>query len=1191
MAINYVVDPRRFYAEGAILDWIRIVRLLEISVAQDFRPTLQLRWMLRGDMGMPTEPFQVWARAKSSQGLQQTLAIQKTALNFFSGYTVISWPSGSMSNVSIDVTSGAPGSVFSFAGGPLLENINSVVQVSASSSTVEIGAPVIDGLLVTPTANVTAVRGIATADLSKAAGWVLLETVGLPVEKADWSGIGKQGEPQGMAGALTDAQTAAVQRLTRGGPPIGWGPLLAAGFPAPLWSAPVYPSLVSEVNKELLSFLKNIVATRPPNQQAATRVNMPVPPPQNSAGQTVSATSSDSKISPFGMTLIAGASDPFLSLVLGFGTAYPSTPGFIAVPPRLDYMITAHWEKGLDGASPPADFAAIVPAPALATPPPIPANMATEIAGLLKPLAPDHEWRCTSRISWDKVPNSQLFRTCSFAAARAGITPATATDAMMDKRTSGGFRPIAINSTDPDKDPAWWRNNAIDRELPIPANPGSRTIKYGVAMQDIYGQWTRWVTADEGMQQPALDRVRVVSAKLTAVPAGSTICPATLEVEFLWDWSVRSPERIQFVGTLYTASKHGSPPPSLAVPSGLPRSVSGPEPIFSVNFGGGNVPSAPGATFAGLDGGGENNVGFGPAQGNEGRRYRMTLPGFSLNFGLSAHIGFALWARAQEHIAPQRTGDWSNEPIVVTASDPRPPVVPLEHVRLGSIPDAAGQSHARLVWGTQPGATGYFVYESDETQILKALALHEPTPDQTLDDRLKIIKDNFAAIPRRAFTRLNSTPFTTTSTDITMPKGSTAIQCYMVIGISAGQVESDWPTDKDKLIAVAAPHIMIPAPPMLEVERFLDTTAAPPVFKARVKIKTRPGPRTKKVELHRVRVDDAAKELDTMGPPIVRVQSSTAGWVVANAVDAHAVNFIDTVQGIDAPSGSWRRVWYRATAWTEQDDTRGGLPGRSPASTAAWVIVPPATGPVITAISASGGPGPADVTLEWTSMAPVKRTSLGPHLIAARASVPGSPASTAPALSVDTALDKLPNVIPAAPASGIWIIGSVAGITTYRAVIRREAIADPLRFVVRITDPIGRTGEALKDIAAGPVDPAPDLADIVLHKVPIPPPGRLILEFVSTVPLVAPADGPYRVRVTAFPTGPIFPPPVPNTVEMIVGSVPVLPLLPFATGLFRQVGSGPKITYVVRSFPDVSKFVIRIIAPDGRFVEETQTVV
>jgi hypothetical protein len=1195
---NYIVDPTRFYAEGAVVDWVALVRRLGIQTdVQNLRPTIELRWMLGADLGMPTEPFRVWTRVHTTQ-IEKPLTIQTMSLMFLLGYSTASWSDGSMSHVSVDVQAPAGGTLASFAGGPLVSNIGTLVTVPAGNTTVQVSAPVIDGLLVSPGVTVTAVRGIETGAFSQAAGWQLIEVVGLPVARADWGGVGRYGDPQGMVGAVVDARAAAEQRLTRGGPPIGWRPLLAAGVPAPPWSAPSFPALVVEVNQELLKLLRNIVASVPPNQQAAQTVTIPVPPPKNSSGDTMTAHSSDAQVAPLATTLMAASSDPFLSLVLGFGTAYPANaddaPGGVS---RRDYMITAHWEKGLDGASPPADFAAIIPAPGPAPPPPPPANMVSERLGMLRPLLSDGNWRASTRISWDRTPDLQLFRIASFAVARAGITPPEPTAALMDKRPSGGFRPIGVNNPVQPPDPESWRLHAVDRELPIPSNPGARAVKYAAAIQDIYGQWTPWTSTDDSMTQLDLEQVRIVSAKLTpAVPGSGSVCPATLEIEFLWDWRVRRPQLIRFAGRLYAAAEHGSPPPSLIVPGGLDRSLGGGGAFLEVTFAG-DTPSAPGATILGLNEGGDQNVPFGVAQGNEARRYRLSLPGFALDFGFSGHIGLALWAQGQERIAPQRTSAWSDNPAVVTASDPRPPVVPVDHVTLASLPDAAGQSHARLSWTPQPGATGYFVYESDETQILNAGGLHQPTPDQTLDDRVLVIKNAFNARPadlRRNFTRLNSSPLTGTSSDVALPKGSTVIHVYVVLGISAGQVESNWPggpNAKDALIAVAAPHIMNPAAPMLEVQQYLDQAAMPPVFKARITITTRPGPRPKKIDLHRVRVEDAAKELDTMGPPIARIKTAGGGWTVTQAADTHYGSYIQRVQGADAPPGSWRRVWYRATAWTEQDDTRGGLPGRSPASTAAWVIIPPPDPPTISPLILGTGPAPPDVVVQWSSAAPLKRTPLGPHLLSVRAAVAGAAAGTKPLLSVDAPLDKLGNTQPAT-GSGVWIFGSGPGLVTYRALIRRAALTDPLRFIVRITDPIGRMGEALVNIDGGSVDPAPDLTDLLLHKVPAPPPPRVLLEFKSSVPLTAPLDGPYLLRVTVVRSGPRFPPHPPVTVEMPVGSIRVVPPPPGAVtlALYRLPGSGPKSTYIAVTSLAVAQFVVRITGPDGKFAQQTQTV-
>lgn len=1215
---KYIIDPTRFHAEGAVVDWIALARRLgllwQYMDADKLQPTVELRWMLSSDLGMPTEPFQVWVRPQSytDREIEEPLTITQTQLSFLGGFTAVTWPNGSMSQVSVDVNAPTGGLIAAFSGGPLISNLWGIARVGNGSSTVQLSSPVIDGLLVEPGMTVTGVHGIETRALSQAAGWTLIELVGIPVKRADWKGIGKHGTPQGMTGALTDAPTAAVQRLTRGAPPFGWGPILAAGVPAPPWMAPNFSALVDEVNVNLLNRIRGIIAKIAPNQQARQRIDVPLPAPKNSSGQQMTAAGSTSKVAPLSTMLMIASSDPFLSLDLGFGTAYPLKTDALFkqqyghnILPRLDYMITAHWEKGLDGASAPVDYAAIIPAPGPAMPPPPPANMTAEVLGTLRPLVADGSWRSSVDINWDRPPDMQLFHAASFAAARAGVSPSEATVALLDTRSSGGFQPITINHANSPPDLKFWRLHMVDRELPIPSNPGSRQVKYGAAIQDIYGQWTPWITVDKLLAQPDLDLVRIVCAMLSpSVPTSGTVCPAKINIEFLWDWRIRSPRLIRFSGRLYAASDHGSPPPSLVVPAGLDRSLAGGGAPLEVAFTG-DTPSAPGATIIALNEGGDQQVSFGSAQGGETRRYRLTLSGLSLDFGISGHICLALWAQGQELIPPQRTSAWSDNPTVITASDPRPPVVLVEHVTLASLPDAAGECHARLSWTPQPASVGYFIYESTETKILLANGLPEPTPDQTLDVRLKTLKNAFHGNPsRREFTRRKATLLHSTSIDITLPRGSTSIHLYVVLGISAGNVEGNWPggaKPEDWLVAIAAPHIMNPAPPLLEVQRFLDQTSSPPVYKARINITTRPGPRVKKVELHRVRVDDAAKELDTMGPPIARIKTSGGGWTVTQAVDRNAVSYIQTVQGVDAPSGSWRRVWYRATGWTEQDDMRGALPGRSPASAAAWVVIPPADAPVVSPLSLGGSSGPADVLIEWTSPAPLKKTPLGPHTMSVSAMLPGAdsiipagraPNGPAPLISFNKPLDQL-DTNPPATGSGVWVFSSALDVTVYRALIRRATITDIMKFIVRITDPLGRTGERIVTIGAGPVDPAPDLTDLVLHKIPGPPP-KTAIEFASTVPLKAPLDGPYRVHVTAFVKGrvfPPFPPHPPLVLDMSVGSVPGAPPQgrpPIE--IHRNPAPGPKITYVVVCAVAVAKYVVRIIAPDGRLIEKTQLV-
>lgn len=105
----------------------------------------------------------------------------------------------------------------------------------------------------------------------------------------------------------------------------------------------------------------------------------------------------------------------------------------------------------------------------------------------------------------------------------------------------------------------------MEREIPIPNNPGTRTIKYAAAHQDIYGQWSSWVAINASVNQPDVDEPRIVSAefKYTSVPSPPAgICHANLVLEFLWDWRIRTPLTINFRGRLHAAAYHGAPPPT-----------------------------------------------------------------------------------------------------------------------------------------------------------------------------------------------------------------------------------------------------------------------------------------------------------------------------------------------------------------------------------------------------------------------------------------------------------------------------------------------------------------------------------------------------------------------------------------------------------------------------------------------------
>ena len=1207
----FIVDTTRFQAEGAFLNWMVVARRLGMfNVIRGNRmpSVLQLRWTIKNELGLPTEPFTVWRRNRKLRG-PKPISFDISPAPLFGNGQIVDLQ-GSCTVVELNL-SGNGGVAYSFVGSPWINTTVAFAAVPAGANVVvTLAAPSIEGLIVSNGVTVNSIKAVRSDDHSAASGWEKLEYVGLPVKKADWAGqgIGLHGVDQGIFGAFTDAISAAKQRLERGAPPFGWAPLIAAGLPAPAWSAPASAPLIADLNHLVLDDLRG-VASLAPVAQAAKKVSKPLPPPENSSGDQMSEPSGTTQVSPLSSTYMAAAVDCFNCLALGFGTAYPvvlSSTGQVQSALDYDYMVTARYEKGPLGIGPAVEYAAIVPAPTQAIAPPVPSNLAQRMMGNLRPLARDGSWRASVRVSWDRPVPIPLFRPRSFAFARSGVAPASPAELIMNRRSDGSPLPIAVNYFVSPQDPEPNRLSAVEREIPIPNQPGSRTLKYAAAHQDIYGQWSNWTSINSTIDQPGVDEPRIVSAefKYSTVPAPpATKCNASLVLEFLWDWRIRTPLAINFRGRLHSAAYHGAPPPVVTVPAGLQTKLGvAPAATFTLRFDVLAANGAPTSSWPGYDplthcvalnSAGDQKVAFGNAQGAEGRRYRVTIPGFELDFGPAGHIGLALWGQGQEAIAPQHTGNWSKEPSVVSTSDPRPPLIAPDIVTLSSLPDAAGESHAVLKWAASAGADGYFIYETTESKLLRAVGEPEPDPSQTLSQRLTKLRTIFNAHPdlrRTEFTRRNSRLIKATSADVTLPRGSTAIHLFTVLGVSAGQVEAAWPANADALYAFAVPRVPKPGAPTLEAASFLDHSVDPGIYRSRIRVETRQGPRVHRIDLHRVRVDDAARELDTMGPPVLTLDPSTPGWQIVQVADALGPH-ITLATGAETPSGSWKRVWYRAVAWSGDDPLRGTLAARSPASTAAWVVIPPSTPPDLSGIDMEWpGTAPPDVLLKWTSAAPVKKTPLGPHTLSIRARRVGAPPDEAPLLAFDGHLSDLATAQPPT-GSAAWRIDATKPVQ-YRAIIRRADLNDAVDITVRITDPLGRSSEVFANIHPGHILPDPVLGGFVLKK-SLNPPGAM-LSWKSDTPI---DPGVYTLRVTVFRPPKKFGnwniPQPPIIQQMSLDAVPLDEPGPVPPGadplrLRRMPGAGPEYTYYAFVRVPFTQIAVRLSAPDGRVVEHVQ---
>lgn len=1148
MADPRIVDPNKFVLLGAVTDWLTVYRRhaqsarppKEIAAERKLELTriVQLRWLTAPDLGYPTEPFRVWRRP--AMPVQSEKPVTYSTTHWFTlRMAVLERP---MVFVRARFNAPSAGSVIAFAGMPYASPVVGLRPFTPGFNEVQLSGAAVQSLIYTPSAELQSVTGLDHL-VADDPSWQLMEIVGLPVGP-DWAGVLDLDQPQGLTTAPGDARTAALDRFRRGAPFYGWEPAIPGGGNAPPWKLADPHAMLKVMEKHALPPLRDMVTTRAPNQHAAYEVQHTLPPvdPMNPANPGEPATA---RFFPF-CTLVFGAStDPLASLISGYGTAFED----LDIPPIVlgdralfndpgrsdwDYMVTARYRKGADGASEAREYAAIVFAPAVGTRPPVPANLAVEREGLRAPAATDADWRAIHRVTWDKVADSLPFRVGSYAFARLPLAPAGTIVPLMGPRPYDDA-PQPISATTSPAQELTGRLGALDETYPVAGAPSPNALLYALAHQDLFGLWSAWTSHSASVAEPPVQTVSLISARLetTAVAAGN--CPGTLVLELSWDWASRSPRRIEIVGRLYGQAKLGDPPGNLTPPAGLQTSLGGgPGTVLQLVFSGAPAVAVVAAAglaaqvqYLSLDGKTLLNA---PVTSASPRRYRVTLSGLALDFDAAGRLGLALWARGVEERAPNRIGDWNAQPLVASTADPRPPVIVMEHedVLMASIADARGEHHARIAWPATPGATGYFVYTTTEIKLRADRGLTDPPKSLTLSQRLAQLRDAFAADPdRRSFTRLNAQPVTGTAMQVTLPRGSKEIHLYIVLGVSAGQVESAWPAPgspglRKKFVAYAAPQIVRPAPPDIEVTRTLDPGVDPPVYRAGLRIRTKPGAPVTRLDIHRVRVPEAALELDTMGPPIARLVGSAAPFTVTPTLsdEPGAAQTLGTITGLDAVEGSWRRVFYRAVAWSADDPTRGLYGGRGPASAVREVIVPPAGPPHLAALTWQWpGGGAGDAQIDTTTVAPLAATPLGDHRLRADVLVEHADGSAEALFRYpanpgdDDRMQALPTNPPGAGAHGLWRTAS-GGATALHLLVRRASVDDQLKVRLLLTDPLGRATERVLTVPAGSPLPEPDILAPQVTRKPL---VGFLVQFETTVPVTDTPAGAYKLRVRYRP--------------------------------------------------------------------------
>lgn len=1195
--------PLLFRGEGAVIPWSAMFKehLAAASQVEGVDPELlrrqraaaaerpaevHLRWMCAQQLGMPYAPFTVWTRPAKDELDDARVQVRPGAEGlrvWFEGDTaaVIEVRCEAVDPtraVGLFATLAGAGLVMAVGGAGAMADANGqarlLVRCSGATS-----ALLVNGR--NPSVQIVPLRRIV-----EDGGWEPVEVVGLPVDQP-WAGTDYDASPQGMVDDLTDPRDAAVRRLLRGAPPIGWFPATETARAAPVWEAADPDALVEEVRKDLLPQIEDLYQPGlTPMETGAIRRIFAVDPPQQ--GSKVSSLPAKADLPPFALLGLPAGADPFLALATGFGTAYPLRGESRIRTSGHDFLVTAPYAR--TPVSDKVELAAFIPAPGVHGQVASPSGLAAGRSGLVQPETRDRPWRETVKVSWNRPPaTAALGRSTGTALARFDA-PATGAPAesLLPARASGGWRPLLPGPDGPPGSADFSRSAVVDAAAVIPLGSGGRSVGYVVAVEDVFGVWSRWEDALYAGDEPRPPTPRVIAVRLDASYAGSSSCPATLVVELAVDWADRTPAGVELAANFYRMPAVSTPPPLVPPPAPIPPG--GFARGIVLTFAGDTL-SGPGVDVDALDADGVSVVAPGPLQGDQGRRYRVTASVPTLDFATTGRWGVEVWARQSVAVLPGM-GPWTPDlahPALASAASPVPvlplPPPPLPGVPLGSTPDAQGRSHAAISWSlpTGPDPQSVVVWEASETAVRQAAGLAQRAPEGTVPGQrlvdLRAAYDGLTPARRRSvFRELLRLPGTARSTDTVLPKGSTDIHLYAVTTITPGGVDSGWPTGlvpHELLRAFMAPRLRTPAAPRLIAEVGGGATVTLTLTAgSRVPVAT--------FVLYRTRSANAARSVTTMGPRFATVASMAPP--PGAPVDPGTGELTYTASWSGPFPASWDDWFVRAVAVPVDTVPVEAVRGqRSPASGAITLTVLPSTGPDLAPLTAEvWGPDSRGVVVRTSTTAPEKVTAFGPHRL--RSVAAGVAGATTPLGELALDPSSPPGSAPAPGAPPLTVrLARAAGTTPLAVWFRRADATQPVDVQVSLADPLGRVTTRTLTVP-GVTPPAPVLLALVdSFRIA----GRgVVLQLRSAAPVDT--DPPWRLHIAAVAgAGPL------GRREQATFDLPDIPTgpQPFARNAVIQAGrerGGPPFVYsVLVRLQGRLAVTATLISPDNRTSQVT----
>ncbi len=1159
---------------------------------------IHLSWACGPGLGVPRAAFTVWTRNPKDSPKRTRAAVSSDAV------PLVTW--GPVEAGCVQVTCrpldpGQPVAVLLFRTGDDPDHVvaaGSLHPVNAGPVTITVRtsgatyAKVVNGTDIT--VSIDPLDRIVDDDT-----WQPLELIGLPVDQP-LAGFEYDTSDQGPLDRLMPPVDAAIHRLVRGGPPLGWAPVTEAGRVAPPWQAPDPKLLVEEVRRDLFPELPALYdpGVREYQQFAVTSPRAVAPPQQDGRTSSLGTTADTG---PWPMLMLPALSDPFLNLACGFGASYTmeQMDDLQVQVGHCDFLVTAKYSRLAPPERGGAELAAYAPAPEPHLVVPSPTGLTCERAGLVGPVVPDAPWRESVRLTWDRVPKAAATSPVTESAlARFDLTTSGPAVSLLPRRDAGGDRPLLVTPDGPEGKAGNNRIALVDGGQEIAIGSGGRHLGYAVAVNDVHGIWSPWQDVAWDGNEPAPQPTRLISVALDTRYTGSPSCPGTLRTEVAVEWQERTPNQVDVAAIYFPmASPTATPPAGLSpdlvvLPAGCFRRDLG----FAFT---GDTPVPSGCTVRPLSADGTETAAPGPAQGDGGRRYAVVADVPTLDFGSTDRWGVQVWTRRHLLVGASPT-PWAPgepHPARTSAASPVPvvplPPPPLPGVPLGSTVDAQGCSHVRVAWSLPAGADvrTCIIWEVNETSLRQRAGLAPRAPDSTVPgQRLVELRTAYDAMTptqrRAAFRRFQEVDGAVRAYDATLPKGSTDIHLFLVTTMTRSGVESPWPgsgTPHEHLQAAMSPRLRRPSPPLARPSVAGDGTVTIRLYAASAIA-------VQRFRLHRTTSDEAARDVSTMGPAFAEVVVTAA----PSPTD------VDPVLGQPIYAATWTGVlpgrwdpWLLRSVAVPVDTVpvkgERGLP--SPASDVVAITVPPAAPELEPLTAEVWGGDHRGVVVRSTTTAPPRVLPAGVHRL------DGETGSDAVAVHALPDVPVTPLTTPPAGAATAPVLEQgtrVAGRSPLALWFTRPVAADPVDVRLRLVDPTGR--EVVRRLSVpGWVEPAPDVSVSLVDVFAIAGRGvhvgivtdasarrrpPYVLEVVAAQRLV----GPFRPRVRTLTGSFPF-----DEIPWASGGIPRTGEILVVRNRLRRGRNAPPPYEAFIPLTGALRISVTVVSPEGQRVTATTT--